>query len=226
MQGGKIDKMNGKVRARIYGILETAAPGDLPSKIFDLFIVGLIFLNIIAVILETVESLSSKYLSLFNAFELFSVGIFTAEYVMRLWTSTSNPKFKHSITGRIRFAVTPLILIDLLAILPFYLPMIIPFDLRFMRALRLFRLFRLFKIGRYSESVRTLGDVFKAKKEELFLAIFGVLILLIVASSLMYYVEGGIQPHAFSNIPAAMWWSVATLTTVGYGDVYPIYCSG
>ena len=118
--------------------------------------------------------------------------------------------------------LTPLAIIDLLAILPFYLPMIIPLDLRFIRAVRLFRLFRLFKMGRYSKAVFILKKVLKEKKEELVLIIFVIFLLLIIFSSLMYFIEKEAQPEAFSNIPEAMWWGIITLTTVGYGDVYPI----
>lgn len=118
--------------------------------------------------------------------------------------------------------LTPLAMIDLFAILPFYLPMIIPLDLRFIRAVRLFRLFRLFKIGRYSKALSLLKKVLKDKKEELILIIFVVFLLLIIFSSLMYFIEKEAQPEAFSSIPEAMWWGIITLTTVGYGDVYPI----
>jgi len=118
------------------------------------------------------------------------------------------------------------VLIDLLAILPFYLPMIIPLDLRFIRAIRLLRLFRIFKIGRYSKSLNVLKDVIRNKKEELVLIIFVVLIMLVIFSSLMYFVERDVQPEAFASIPHAMWWAIITLTTVGYGDVYPITVLG
>ena len=214
--------MRRKVKKRIFEILEIASAGDLLSRTLDIFIMTLIFLNVVAVILETVKSLSSQYTLFFERFEVFSVSIFTIEYILRLWTCTTDNSFKGPIKGRIRFVVTPLALVDLIAILPFYLPMIISLDLRFIRAVRLLRLFRLFKIGRYSESLKTLGGVLKGKKEELLITVFVVLILLVIASSLLYFVENGAQPESFSSIPAAMWWGVATLTTVGYGDVYPI----
>ena len=214
--------MSQKFKKRIFEILEVATPGDRPSRIFDIFIMTLISLNIIAVILETVESLSSKYMPFFRNFEIFSVVIFTIEYISRIWSCTVNAKFKNPILGRIRFALTPLLIVDLLAILPFYLPMIIPLDLRFLRALRLIRILRMFKMGRYSESLRMFGRVLKAKKEELLIAVFMILILLIISSSLMYFVENEAQPQTFSSIPDAMWWGVTTLTTVGYGDVYPV----
>jgi voltage-gated potassium channel len=212
----------GKIKRRFYEILEVASPGDKPSRIFDIFIISLIFLNVVAIILETIEKLSLQFSAFFRIFEIFSVIIFTIEYVSRVWSSTENPKHKKPIAGRVRFILTPLALVDLFAILPFYLPMFIPFDLRFLRAIRLIRIFRLFKMGRYSESMKLFGKVFKAKKEELFIAVFAVFILLTISSSLLYYVEHDAQPQAFSSIPSAMWWGVATLATVGYGDVYPI----
>jgi voltage-gated potassium channel len=215
-----------KITSRIYEILEAAKTGDGISRAFDVFIVTLISLNVIAVILGTVEALSSQYGQIFRWFEVFSIVIFTIEYTMRLWVCVTNIKFRHPILGRIKFALTPFAAIDLLAILPFYLPMIMPFDLRFIRAIRLLRLFRMLKIGRYSKSVQLLGSVLKNKKEELAITIFAVLVLLICASSLMYYVENSAQPEHFSNIPSAMWWGVSTLTTVGYGDVYPITTMG
>lgn len=122
--------------------------------------------------------------------------------------------------------LTPLALIDLFAFLPFYIPMIIPFDLRFLRGFRLLRLIRVLKIGRYSEVVKLFGRVFKAKIAELMTAISLIFVLLIISSSLLYYVEREAQPDKFSSIPQAMWWGVVTLTTVGYGDIYPITTMG
>ncbi|CAG0942381.1 Cyclic nucleotide-gated potassium channel [Candidatus Brocadiaceae bacterium] len=211
-----------KVKKRIFDVLHGTSTEDVYVRVFHVFIITLIFLNVFAVILETVESLSLQYMILFRAFEVFSVFVFTVEYILRLWTCTTDKRFRGTMKGRFRFSVTPLALVDLMAILPFYLPMCLPLDLRFIRALRLFRLLRILKMGRYSESLRTLGNVLKEGKAELLITVFGVLILLVVASSLMYFVENAAQPKAFSSIPAAMWWGVATLTTVGYGDIYPI----
>ncbi len=210
--------MNQDLKARIFGILE---PGDEDSKYFDPFIMGLILLNVAAVVLETVDSIYSAYAPLFDAFDVFSVAVFTVEYILRVWSCTVNPRFKDPVRGRLRFLVTPLALVDLMAVLPFYLPFLIP-DLRFMRAMRLFRLFRVLKLARYSESLQTFVDVLRLKKEELLLMFFAIMILLVVSSSLMYEAENAAQPEAFASIPAAMWWGIVTLATVGYGDIYPI----
>lgn len=215
------------VKDKVYEIMEpTDKKRTKIARFFDVFILSLIFLNIIAVILSTVESLATHFYNYFNYFEIFSVVVFTVEYILRIWSCTIDKKFQHPIIGRIKFALKPIVLVDLLAILPFYLPLIIPLDLRFIRAIRLFRLFRVFKMGRYSRSLNILKDVIGDKKEELLLVIFVVLILLIIFSSLMYFVEREAQPEVFASIPHAMWWGITTLTTVGYGDVVPITVLG
>lgn len=218
--------MSRTVKRRIFDILEGAPESGLAGKLFTTSIMTLITLNVFSVILETIEVISAPYDEVFKVFEIFSVAVFTIEYFLRIWSCTSEEKYKHPVKGRLRFALTPMAIVDLLAILPFYLPRIIPLDLRFIRALRLFRLFRLFKMARYSQSLRILGNVLMERKEELILTGIVVLILLVLASTLMYHVEHDAQPGAFSSIPAAMWWGVITLTTVGYGDVYPVTTLG
>jgi len=211
-----------RVRRRVFEILEAAMPDDLPSRVFDCFIMTLISLNVVAVMLETVESLYNRYYALFWGFEVFSIAVFTVEYALRLWACTADERFGHPVMGRLRFALTPLALVDLVAILPFYLPMFFSFDLRFIRALRLFRVFRTLKMGRYSEALKLVGDVLKETKEELLTTVFVITILLVITSTLMFFAEHEAQPQAFSNAFDAMWWGVVTLTTVGYGDVYPV----
>jgi voltage-gated potassium channel len=211
-----------RVRQRVFEILEKGAPGDRASRAFDVFIITMIATNVLAVILETVPALAIRFGAAFRVFEVASVAIFTVEYVLRLWSCTVLERFRRPFRGRLRMALTPLALVDLMAILPFYLPMLLPLDLRFIRAVRMIRLFRLFKVGRYSESLRICGLVLRQKKEQLAITLFVVIIMLVIASSLMYYVEQPAQPEAFSSIPAAMWWGIATLTTVGYGDVCPV----
>ena len=206
------------LRKRIFGILE---PGDEDSRYFDPFIMGLIVLNVFAVVLETVDWLYALYSPIFHAFDLFSVAVFTIEYILRIWSCTVDPKFNGPVMGRLRFMITPFALVDLMAVLPFYLPFAFP-ELRFMRAFRLFRLFRILKLARYSESLQTFVDVLRLKKEELMIMFFAITILLIISSSLVYEAENAAQPEAFSSIPAAMWWGVVTLGTVGYGDMFPV----
>ena len=218
--------MSKRVKKRFYELLDNSTIESKLERNLNIFLMGLIFLNVLAVILETEERLFLRFKVIFYWFEVASVLIFTVEYLLRLWSCTENPKFKHPLWGRIRFMLTPMAMIDLLAILPFYLPMLIKVDLRFLRVLRLFRIFRLLKLGRYVKSLRTINNVFKEKKEELFIAIFSVLILLVLSSSLMYFVERDAQPDKFTSIPAALWWGISALTTIGYGDIYPITLLG
>ena len=213
------------MKEHVYELIDVIPHQNGDAKKFnfvDIFIIVLIILNVLAVIVDTVQSIHLKFGDYFYVFEVFSVVVFTIEYILRVWSCTVNPKFQGPIVGRIRFMLTPLAIIDLLAFLPFYLPMLIPFDLRFLRAIRLIRILRLFKLGRYTESVMQFSRVLKAKRAELLTAVFIIFVLLIVASSLLFYVEHTAQPEKFSSIPEAMWWGVVTLTTVGYGDIYPV----
>ena len=187
----------------------------------NLFIVLLILLNVLAVVLETVEPVGAAYAGFFHRFDQFSVAFFTLEYALRLWSVTVRPRFAHPVTGRLRYAATPMAVVDLVAILPFYLPAL-GLDLRVVRSLRLLRVFRLLKLTRYSRSLQTLAAVLRDKKDDLAVVLYVLVILLVLVSSLMYYAEHEAQPNAFSSIPATMWWGVVTLTTVGYGDVFPV----
>jgi len=210
------------MKEKIYQILEGAPEAGKKGKFFLIFIISLILLNVLFVILETVDTIENKYREVFYLFEVVSVIIFSIEYLLRLWSCTSIPKYSKPILGRIKFGITFLSIIDLLAILPFYIPFLITVDLRVLRLFRIFRFLRILKVGRYSESLRIFSAVFKAKKGELFVCLFITIILLILTSSFMYFIEHDAQPEVFSSIPETMWWGVATLTTVGYGDIYPI----
>ena len=215
-----------KAKTRIFAVLEAPLPGDRGARVLQMSITVLILLNVVAVAAGTVHGVVAGHHRLLWRFEVFSVVVFTIEYVLRMWSCTGEARFRGPIAGRVRFALTPMALVDLAAILPFYLPSVMPLDLRFVRALRLFRLVRIFKLGKYSESLNVLGQVVRAKKEELLVSLAGVLTVLVVASGLIFYIEHKAQPQAFSSIPASLWWTMATLSTVGYGDMYPITSAG
>lgn len=208
-------------RRRFYKIIQPADEGDRASRAFDWFILIMIALNVACVILESMRSLREAWGVWFDRFEVFSVIVFTVEYLLRLAACVENPMYSRPILGRVKAAFSGLMLIDLLAILPFYLPFM-SVDLRSIRSLRMFRVFRIAKVTRYSKAMQTLGRVFWSRRSELAVAGYAVVVVLILSSSLMYYVENETQPEAFSSIPRAMWWTVATITTVGYGDVYPL----
>lgn len=213
-----------KVAMRVYGILEGNSR-DRATWGFQIFIVSLIIINVLFVMLETEESVLDEYGYFFTPFEIFSVIVFTAEYAGRIIVCKMNPKYGNARYAVLRVVVSPMMLIDLAAILPFFLPFVVV-DLRFIRIIRLLRIFRLFKLARYSDSMHTLGAVFRAKAGDLSVAFFILFIVLIFASSLMYYAEHEAQPDVFSSIPASMWWGIVTLTTIGYGDTYPVTFMG
>ena len=210
---------------RVYDWL-TPHEGGPAGRYVDWFILLLIAANVLAVMLETVPDWGTRFAGVFHAFELVSVAIFSVEYVGRLWTAPLDPKYRQdrAVVGRLRFAARPLLVIDLLAILPFYLVALgVTLDLRFLRALRLVRLFRL---TRYSKGAEAFGRVLKDRQDKLVIATSANFLVLVIASSVMYYIEHPAQPDVFSSIPATLWWGVVTLTTVGYGDVVPATALG
>ncbi len=176
-------------------------------------------------ILETVDSLRARHAAAFAAFELVSVVVFSVEYLLRLWSCTDHPSFGERLRDRARYAVRPMALIDLVAILPAFVSAG-GIDLRFMRSVRLLRLARALKFARYSSALQTVGAVVRAKRDELALTVLLAAILLVTAAGGIYFAENDAQPDKFASIPEAMWWAIATLTTVGYGDVYPVTLMG
>lgn len=138
-------------------------------------------LNVVAAVLDTIEPIYRTYSVYFESFEFFSVIVFSLEYLLRIWSCTINPSYAYPIWGRVRFAISPLSIVDLLAIAPFYLWMLLSDDFLYIRALRLIRLFRVFKMRRYSQSLKALTDVVKEKKEELLVTIISAAVLLVVA---------------------------------------------
>ncbi|HMP02657.1 MAG TPA: ion transporter [Gemmatales bacterium] len=212
-------------RRRLWAILAVEDPNDPTTHRFGIALFLLIALNVLAVILESVRRYQVAFEGFFNAFELFSVAVFTVEYLVRLWACVEDPRYARPLLGRLRYMLTPAALIDLLAVLPFYLA-ITHFDLRFVRGMRLMRLARIAKLGRYSAAMRLLGHVFQRCREELLITVVLMMLMVVIASSFMYFAEHDAQPDKFPDIPSAMWWSIVTLTTVGYGDVFPVTTLG
>ena len=210
------------LRRTVYSILETSAGNRRGiSLLFNIVLITIITLNAIAIVLHTVPAYRQQYDRLFYDFELFSVLFFTVEYGLRVWVCVENDKYQHGFWGRLRYVVSASAIIDLLAILPFYVTLFTT-DLAIIRILRLFRIFRLFRISKYSHAYRMILQVIRDKKEELVLSLTMVVFMLIIISSVMYYVEHPAQPQAFSSIPATMWWGINAMATVGYGDIHPI----
>jgi len=206
---------------RILEILEKAKPGDKTSQYSDLFLSTLIILNLLAVSLESVESIGNVFRYQFYVFELFSVSIFIFEYLLRIWATGANGdgSLSSSFKARLKYILGFTGIIDLLAILPSLLPLLFSVDLRWLRVLRLLRLL---KISHYSSALEDLFSAINHERSSFAAASYLFVLALFFASSLMYVAENSVQPEKFSSIPETMWWSLITLTTVGYGDVSPI----
>ena len=213
------------LRQRAYRIVEPSASIKDPNFAFDVLIIVLILLNVVAIILESVPEFYDTHGPLFFYFEIFSVFVFTIEYLLRFWTIVEKVGYENPIKGRIKWMVRPIALIDLFAILPFYLPFI-GVDLRFLRIFRTLRIIRIFKIARYTTAFDLIKRVFREKKEEILISVLFIFVLLIVVSTLVYYAEREAQPEVFGTIPRTLWWGVITLSTVGYGDAIPITTMG
>ncbi len=196
------------------------------DKVLNGFIIALIILNVTAVILETVPSIHDPYAKFFHVFDVVSVIIFTIEYVLRVWSSNHDPRYGHSFHGRLRYMMSTEALIDLLAILPFYVHVFVGFDLRVLRIFRLLRFLRLFRLTAYMQSAQMVKNVFKKRANELKVCLVLILFFIMVASCLLYFAEHAAQPKVFSSIPATFWWAVVTATSVGYGDMVPITVLG
>jgi voltage-gated potassium channel len=184
------------------------------GRAFDLAIQALIVISLVTFSIETLPNLSTRTERWLNAIELITVLIFTAEYLLRLLLTDRKLKFVFSFFG----------IVDLLAILPFYIAAGI--DLRSIRAFRFLRLFRAFKIVRYSKAIRRFHRAFIIAREELVLFVIITLMLLYFSAVGIYYFENEAQPEKFASVFHSLWWSVATLTTVGYGDIYPVTIGG
>ncbi len=205
---------------RAFEILFGKMPGDTTRQVVDMGITLLVLASIIAIILESLPSLHDRYSAGFYAFEVFSIAMFTAEYIARIWCVPAGKPDLTPTQARLRYMRSFHGLIDLCATLPFYLQALIPgLDLRFMRAARMLRFL---KLSHYSTALEDLFRAIRDEHESFISALYILGIAILMTSCLAYYAEHDVQPDKFGSIPDAMWWSIITLTTVGYGDVAPI----
>lgn len=210
-----------RLRDRTFRILSPADRSQALGRLVDAALIALIGANMLAVVLASIPSVEQRFGHLLELFTRFSIGLFSIEYLARLWSSTSHRsvRFRQPVVGRLRFALTPLMLTDLAVLVPFYAGLGAVLDLRM---LRVFRLLSILHFSRISPAFEVLAHVVRREARTLFAIAMLTLALLLVASSLMHYIEGDVQPETFGSIPHAMWWGMATLTTVGFGDVVPV----
>jgi voltage-gated potassium channel len=210
------------MKRRVHEILEVGQSGDWVSQGVDWLLMLLIVANVAAIITATEPSVYAVAHVHFHYFELVSYGIFAVEYVLRVWCCTSDQNFAHPVKGRLRYILRPLMLADATAVFSYFIILFLPtaLDLGALRTLRL--LSRLASLARYSAGMQAVVGVAAARRGELMAVVSVVAALLVLASTLMYFAEHSVQPEKFSSIPATFYWSVVTVTTLGYGDVFPV----
>jgi len=213
------------LRRRLYEILEHGAIGDRAGLIVGRLIVVLIVTNLLAMTLDSVPALQAQYEPLFTAIERLSLVLFTIEYGLRVWVAAEHAPHRPSSERKARwkFITSPFGVVDLLAVLPFWLALVLPVDLRI---LLVFRMARFLKLARYSPAMRSLLDALYNERR----ALFGCFVILLgatlLAASIMHVIERHAQPDKLGTIPDAMWWAIVTLGTIGYGDVVPVTALG
>ena len=213
------------LRQRVYMALEQGPVGERLAVFTDRALMALIIVNLIAVALESVPDIGARYTLAFDVIEYFSLVVFTIEYGLRLWGAVEHGPHQHltSMGARLKYALSAAGLIDLASVLPFWLNLVTPDDFRFVLV---FRMVRFFKIARYSPAMRSLLDVLYRERRALFGCLVITLGAALVAAALMHFAEGDVQPKKLGTIPDALWWSIVTIGTIGYGDVVPITALG
>lgn len=212
-------------KRRIFDIIQVGSKTDLPSYIFDYFIVVVIFCNIAVIFLETFDSMK-QYSGLFAQVELITTIIFTVEYILRVWTAEYLFPGKSRLWSKALFCVSFFGVIDLLSILPFYLPVIFPTGIVAFRIFRVIRIFRLFRINAKYDAFNIIADVIKERSDQLISSLVIIFMLMLASSLIMYNLEHEAQPELYTDAFSGIWWSVSALLTVGYGDIYPITLGG
>ena len=199
-----------RLRLAVYGLIRDDDHNNLAANIFDSVIISLIVVNVALVVLDTFDNFPALAYTVFRYIEIVSVAVFTVEYFMRLWTAPLKYADTRPLRATVKHALSFMEIVDLLAILPFYLPFIFPVDLRVLRMIRLLRLLRLLKMNRYTTALSSIANVFRRKAAQLVSSMFVVALLMVMSSVLMYTVENPEQPEVFRNAFSGLWWAVAS----------------
>lgn len=210
------------VKQRVNEVLDHPDKNDRRAMAVQVLLAATIVINTIAIVIFTVPEIGEIYGHLLNPLISFCIAVFAVEYVLRLWSCTRAPRWKRRALDRLSYALQFYLIIDLISIIPIFFPFMFPQHVALLRLVRLISIFKLGRYTRYSESLALFRRVLVRKKEIFVIMVFFLVFIILFSSTLLYLVENPVQPKAFSSIPAAMWWSIMTVTTVGYGDIIPI----
>ncbi len=215
-----------KVRKSIFEVIDVASNETFANRFYDFFSTAVLILNIVVVTLDTVSKLSVKYGTIYDTIEALTVAFFALDCFFRIWTAKY--QYPNLTEGR---AIAKYLLsfdgiVDLLSFVPYYLPMFFPSGMAVFRFFRVIRIFRLFRINAYYDSLNVITEVLRSKRTQLISSVFIILVLMFASSLCMYSIENKAQPEVFSNAFSGIWWSVSTLLTIGYGDIYPVTVLG
>lgn len=215
------------LRHRLYRVMEAGHITNWRVLLFEASLITLILANVLAVMLDSVKGIGDRYFPLFYWFETISVVIFAIEYSLRLWVCIEDPRFgsRGPFVGRVRYALTPVMVVDFVSFAPGIVNIFIPYALD-LRILRLFRLLRLMKIARYSPALSTLIEVIKSERRALLGTLLLIMCVTVISAYAMYVLEGPVQPDKFGSLPSSLYWAVTTLSTTGYGDITPVTAMG
>lgn len=211
-----------RVKNRVHAILDKPARDDRVAVLVHLLLALIILINTFIIILYTVQEIAEEYGQVFSLIINICLVVFFCEYVLRMWSCTDTTNPVRMVTNRVRYGLHVFLIIDLISILPLFLPFIAPQKLALIRLIRLLSIFKLGRFTRYSDSLIQLVRVIGKKREIFVIMLFFLVFILLFSATIMYLVEYPAQPEVFSSIPAALWWAVMTVTTVGYGDIIPI----
>ncbi|MCB6500185.1 ion transporter [Colidextribacter sp. 210702-DFI.3.9] len=213
-------------RKRLFEIIEIGLPGDVASQVYDAFNILSIVINLVVSVMYTFDDLHARFGPWLVTIEAVTVAFFAADFAMRLWTAKFLRPSLTETRAVLRYIFSFSGLVDLLSFLPYYLPVFFPSGAVAFRMFRVARVFRLFRVNAYYDSLGVITQVISSKRQQLFSSVFILLVLMLASSLCMYSLEHDAQPEVFSNAFSGIWWSVSTLLTIGYGDIYPVTTMG